>query len=131
MKRFLAIILIVFTLGLFFNNLVNWHYHELPNGIIVEHAHPFERTSSASGSPFENHHHSDFEYLILDLIYYSGLIFILLFLGIIVYFKFEDRADSFRPIMAGVEQKSLLPLLRAPPQFYSIIVGFYFSKFFI
>lgn len=115
MNRLLSFILIFSTLLLFYNNAVNWHYHQLPNGIVIEHAHPYTKSSSASGSPFEKHHHSDLEYLILDLVYYSGFILILAFLTFQIFRKPMIRRRLLKPepvILAGY---SRLPLLRGPP----------------
>lgn len=115
MKRLLSFVLIIFTLALFFNNAVNWHYHQLPNGIVVEHAHPYGKSSSASSSPFENHHHSDFEYLILDLVYYSGLVILLAVLAIKIFRKPIARRRLLTPAPVINSFYSRLPLLRAPP----------------
>ncbi len=115
MKRLLSFVLILFTLALFFNNAVNWHYHQLPNGIVVEHAHPYGKSSSASGAPFEKHHHSDFEYLILDLVYYSGLVIILAVLVIKIFRESKTRPQLLMPVPVINSVYSRLPLLRAPP----------------
>ncbi len=49
---------------LYFNQAINGHYHKLPNGEIVYHAHPYHHQNN-NGSPFENHKHSKSEYFIL------------------------------------------------------------------
>ncbi len=115
MKRLLSFGLIILTLALFFNNAVNWHYHQLPNGVIVEHAHPYGKSSSSSNSPFEKHHHSDFEYLILDLVYYSGLVIILAVLSLKIFRKPMVRHRILKPDPVIRSVYSRLPLLRAPP----------------
>ena len=115
MKRLLSFVLILLTLALFFNNAVNWHYHQLPNGIVVEHAHPYGKSSSASNSPFENHHHSDIEYLILDLVYYSGLVILLAVLTIKIFRESKTRLQLLKPVPLINSSYFRLPLLRAPP----------------
>jgi hypothetical protein len=115
MKKQLSFILIVFTLALFFNNAVNWHYHQLPNGIVIEHAHPYQKSSSAAGSPLETHHHSDIEYLILDLIFGSGLIIVLAFSGLKVFLQFRNRLVFSEPLAIPIQKPSLSPPLRGPP----------------
>lgn len=115
MKRFLSIVLIVFTLGLFINNSVNWHYHLLPNGIIVEHAHPYKKAASTSGTPFEKHGHSELEFLILDLIYYSGLVIVLAFFALQVYRDSKSYQKILKPEEVIYSVNTSLPLLRAPP----------------
>ncbi|MFO7924818.1 MAG: hypothetical protein R6U58_14125 [Bacteroidales bacterium] len=115
MKRLLSFVLILFTLALFSNNAVNWHYHRLSNGVIVEHAHPYNKAASSPGAPFENHHHSDVEYLILNLVYYSGLITVLTVLLLIVFFKSDSLRNFPGPVPVIASRHSALPLLRAPP----------------
>ena len=115
MKKHLSFILIIFTLALFFNNAVNWHYHQLPNGIVIEHAHPYEKPSSSAGYPVENHHHSDIEYLILDLIFASGLIIILAFVGLELFLHFRKRLVVRELPAIPIHKHSLSPPLRGPP----------------
>jgi len=115
MKRLISFLLILFTLALFFNNAVNWHYHKLPNGILVEHAHPYGKHSSTSNSPFEKHHHSDFEYLILDLVYYSGLVILVAVLAIKIFNESKIPQQLPKPVPVIRSVYSRLPLLRAPP----------------
>jgi hypothetical protein len=115
MNRFLSFLFIFSTLVLFFNNAANWHYHQLPNGVIIEHAHPYGKTSSPANSPFEKHHHSDFEYLILELVYYSGLVIILVVLSIRTFRKSKPRQQLLKPLPVVRSVYSRLPLLRAPP----------------
>lgn len=115
MKRVLSIVLIVFTLGLFINNSVNWHYHLLPNGIIVEHAHPYKKAAPDSGTPFEKHGHSELEFLILDLIYYSGLVIVPAFFALQVYRLSKLNKKCLKPELLFYFVCARLPLLRAPP----------------
>ncbi len=58
---------------LFHNSNANWHYHQLPNGQLVKHAHPFQSQAEnnperETGFPFENHHHSEKEIFFLGTI---------------------------------------------------------------
>ncbi len=70
---------------LFYNNTANWHLHQLKQGIITEHAHPFSKQAD-SNTPFQKHKHSTSEYFILDSIFNFLLILIisLFFLKIIL-----------------------------------------------
>lgn len=63
---FLTILLPAIFL-LYFNQVNNGHYHKLPSGEIVYHAHPFQHQSNDK-SPFENHRHSKSEYIIFALL---------------------------------------------------------------
>jgi hypothetical protein len=67
MKRLISFLTILAVLLLFYNNSANWHLHQLPNGIVIEHSHPFTKTNN-SDSPFQKHSHSKLEILILGLI---------------------------------------------------------------
>jgi hypothetical protein len=49
---------------LFHNRVSNWHYHILHNGIVVEHSHPYSNAKK-TGTPFQNHRHTDSEFLML------------------------------------------------------------------
>ena len=66
-KFFFIAILLPAILWLYFNQAFNGHYHILPNGEIVYHAHPYHHQNSTE-SPFENHQHSKSEYFILALL---------------------------------------------------------------
>ncbi len=101
---------------LFFNQLANWHYHILPNGVIVEHAHPFTN-NQAPGTPYQNHNHTDFEYTILGLISsITGLIILAFILS-----GFLFRAGARRLILANLvlfpKQVCKAHLQRGPPVF--------------
>ena len=115
MKRLLSFILIGTTLALFWNNAVNWHYHQLPNGIVVEHAHPYSKPASSHGNPFEKHHHSDFEYLILDLIYHGTLIVLMVLLTLMVYRQLLMHNTFLRMPERVYSRYYSLSLLRGPP----------------
>lgn len=64
-----AICLLPLVFWLYFNRMANWHFHQLPNGIIVEHAHPYAKSTESQGSPFASHQHTDFEYYYLDMLF--------------------------------------------------------------
>jgi hypothetical protein len=114
MRKLLSFILIIATSALFYNNVSNWHFHMLPNGMIIEHAHPY-RPASLPGSPFEKHTHSDLEFLIFDLIYYSGSILVFLFAGIILLVQPVRIYRFNRPLLHTGSLYPTLPFLRAPP----------------
>jgi hypothetical protein len=113
MKGPLSIFLILLTLALFYNNTANWHYHHLPNGIVMEHAHPYA-TYPSGESPLENHQHSDLEYLILDTIYHAAIIIILALAGLRL-FPGKPVTRTVIPAHIIINRYSSLPSLRAPP----------------
>lgn len=61
-KRGIAIILLSLVTAITINNAVFLHSHMMEDGIIVTHAHPFDK--SADSLPFKNHKHTNFEYTI-------------------------------------------------------------------
>ena len=115
MKGFFSVLLIFSTLALFWNNAVNWHYHQLPNGIVVEHAHPYNKSDSGADSPYQNHRHSDLEYLILDLVYNTASTIVLAVLLVEVMTELKPRKILLRPLPVISSVFYRLPLLRAPP----------------
>jgi hypothetical protein len=61
----LAAFLVIPAMVLLFHNRVsNWHFHVLHNGMVVEHSHPYS-DSKKDGTPYQNHPHSDSEFLML------------------------------------------------------------------
>ena len=56
------------------NNIVFIHAHKLPNGYIIIHAHPFNKSKDAV--PFKIHYHSNVEFLLLhnlQLLFFVGI----------------------------------------------------------
>ena len=100
---------------LYFNLSANWHYHITEDGFIVQHAHPFSN-SMIPGTPFQDHEHSDAEYLFLaEMMHSLGLVFvILLLLGLILHTK---RTKTLLPPPAFLTNNGSEPVIpRGPPQ---------------
>lgn len=83
MKRLLTLITLPLVLLLFYNQAANWHFHMLPNGIVIEHAHPYSKSSSTE-SPFQKHTHNEIEILILGLIFTTAVLVSLHFVSLIL-----------------------------------------------
>ena len=112
MKKIIPLLLVLPILWLFHNRMANWHFHELSNGIVIEHAHPYEKSPGTSS---ENHQHSAFEFLLLDLLF-KAVYFILVlasfyqfFLRKLLVFKELLIQQFVSLILQGI------PSLRAPP----------------
>lgn len=58
------------------NNIIFLHSHKLPNGYIIIHAHPFNKSKDTA--PFKMHHHSHSEFFLIHNIH------ILFFVGIFI-----------------------------------------------
>ena len=97
------------------NNAVFVHTHILPDGRVIEHAHPFNSNDRNSDSQ-PNHHHTSQEFLLLSFIYhffssvYTLLIAILFFYGFWRKHLFFESKVSYSPNHKRVKS------LRAPPQ---------------
>jgi hypothetical protein len=115
MRKLLSFALITFTLLLFYNNAANWHFHKLSNGIVIEHAHPYSKLPSPENSPFEKHQHSDSQYLLLDLIYNSWLIIVLIYSGSLLVLVQNRIIRVLQPLPVYNNLIASLPFLRAPP----------------
>ena len=113
MRRPVSFLLIILILALFYNNAANWHFHKLPNGIIVEHAHPYAKFPS-SEYPYQQHQHSDLEYLILDTIFHAAFIVILALAGLRL-FPGKPVVPAVIPARIINHRYSAFPLLRGPP----------------
>jgi len=84
LKQLFVLLTLPLVMFLFFNQVAFWHYHVLENGMVVEHSHPF-KNNPKPGTPFQNHHHTDFEYSILAQISSMiSLLVVFLVLGLII-----------------------------------------------
>ena len=67
-KRFFSIVAII-LIGIIALQLANksvyLHSHILPDGRLVAHSHPYDK--SADDQPFKSHHHKQTEFVILEL----------------------------------------------------------------
>ncbi len=81
---------------LYYNQSANWHYHITSEGIVVEHAHPFAN-NMIPGTPYQDHEHSDFEYLVLaQVMQTTGFVVMILFL--------------LAALLSGIRKTTPLPL---------------------
>lgn len=101
---------------LYYNQSANWHYHITEDGIVVEHAHPFSN-NMIPDTPFQDHEHSDFEYLVLAEISTAlGLIaVVLMFLGVLFHKKKTVRYSPLPVCLTGYDHNP--NPTRGPPCF--------------
>ena len=114
-NKILVTIALPAVMFLYFNQSANWHYHVTEDGLIVEHAHPFSN-SMIPGTPFQDHEHSDAEYLFLaEMMHSLGLVFVvLLLIGLLLRSK---KHAAVLPIPAFVPDNETQPIIpRGPPQ---------------
>ncbi len=65
LSKVLLLLSLPALLLLYHNQAVNWHYHQLKDGSVVKHAHPYNSDTPTS-TPFQKHHHGDFELFVLS-----------------------------------------------------------------
>lgn len=63
-SKYIIILLFPAISWLFINFAINGHYHKLSNGEIIYHCHPYKHDKNKN-SPFENHHHTESECLVI------------------------------------------------------------------
>lgn len=109
-KRSFAWLLIISMGMLIANKAVFFHEHIMPDGTVIAHAHPYDK--SADPEPYKTHHHSKTE---LFSFCQADKLFIL---GIVILAIFSAPA---RPILLVFIQKAFTPVAisghngRAPP----------------
>ena len=102
------------VLLLFHNQAANWHYHITSQGIIIEHAHPFTN-SMIPDTPFQDHQHSDFEYLVLaQMMLATALIALVLVLLGLLFNNQQRKTPLPLPVcLTGPDPGQITP--RGPP----------------
>lgn len=86
--KFLSIISLSILLLSIVNRSVYIHSHQLENGEIVTHAHPFNQQDD--NAPLKSHHHTALEFLILsslDIFTFSTVLFLALKIAHIIVSK--------------------------------------------
>lgn len=117
LSRISLLALIPLVMLLFHNQLANWHYHVLSNGMLVKHAHPYNKAENP-GSPLSNHNHTDFEFFLL-----GQLTAISLIIAFLLFALFFAGAGNGRLLVGKYPFPFLrqyylsLHFLRAPPKF--------------
>jgi hypothetical protein len=114
LKQLFVLLTLPLVMFLFFNQVAFWHYHVLENGMVVEHSHPF-KNNPKPGTPFQKHHHTDFEFTVLAQIsHLAGILVVFLVLGLIIS---SIAAPLNKYFKTAIYQSScfLTDRLRGPP----------------
>jgi len=112
--RILCLLALPLVMGLFYNQAANWHLHKLDNGIVIEHAHPFERSCNTN-APFQNHQHSSQDFIFLGMISNAlTLLHIAFVVAAALLIVGEKVTDRYVSRFATAPDFSA-NLLRAPP----------------
>ena len=113
-KKIIPILILPVVMMWFFNSVNNRHYHQLSDGSLITHSHPFQKQASNQG-PVKSHNHSDAEFLFLSFFSYTVLILALL----IFYIGRNQAISKFifcqLPINLPVKRKYTVRNYHAPP----------------
>ena len=96
------------------NASLNQHYHKLSSGLVIKHAHPFNKEST--GQPFQEHRHSSSELILLDQashIFFRIYLFIIFF---ITLFATHEIINSRFVLSCGNRDFYFLNNYHAPPE---------------
>ncbi len=105
---------------LYFNQAFNGHSHKLPNGEIVHHAHPYQHQNN-NESPFENHRHTEFEYVILALLS-NPFVLLSVFLVLISPLTIPIKIIGYKPNrLFSSYNYQYSNVYRGPPGFYTVL----------
>lgn len=108
--RIAALVMIVISLMLIANNSVFLHVHHLPDGTVVAHAHPYNK--STGPTPEDSHRHSSMELLFLQ----SLLLLTLLIVPALLLLPAARKLHRIPAIQPFIFAPFVLPGIgRAPP----------------
>ena len=103
--------LVIVIMGiLIVNKAVFIHTHRLTDGTVVEHAHPFDK--STDSKPFKSHHHTKAELLFFQNL---EIIFLFVFLTFALFIAAKKSKYSFNRKINYTLSCILLHKGRAPP----------------
>ena len=113
--KFLVFLIIPALLWIGYNNVANWHLHQLEFGLLTSHAHAYER-SAGNDDPVQDHQHNKRELIFLNQIFQSFLVCLSLFIIASIVrrpFNYLDQKHSETLIYRSPYK--LIPV-RGPPQ---------------
>ncbi len=111
-KKSIAFLMLAIVMMLTVNKVMFIHTHQLTDGTIVVHSHPYNKTDD--NQPIKTHHHSKFEFVFLQNIYLLfGFFFLVLCFHLMIKTEvFFDRESKKEIADCILKRKS-----RAPPVF--------------
>ena len=66
-SRIIIPVFLVIVICFLTNTTINRHFHKLSSGLVINHAHPFNNKGN-TGKPFQEHHHTSSELILLEQI---------------------------------------------------------------
>ncbi|HKK10542.1 MAG TPA: hypothetical protein VJ939_06865 [Bacteroidales bacterium] len=109
------IIIVASIVWMLHNYYSSWHYHRLPNGVLVVHAHPFSAGEhSKTPFPVDDHKHEGSQILAFDhnSVVFVFVVFLMAF-GLRFFTKRKKRISQ--PVFYHISFYSQYFHLRAPP----------------
>lgn len=108
--RLIALLLVFAVAGNTITNALYLHSHRLPDGSVITHAHPFNKTQDKS--PYKHHRHTQVELFLLNhlqLLFGGAMLLFLLVLSAksVVYLTLSERK--------GYHALPSFPVTRPPP----------------
>ena len=111
LEKILAIALILLIFAITMNNALFVHNHVLPNGEVVQHAHPYSKSDNP-GSPYKTHHHSSFEFYLLNNMF--SFLWIIT-LALVIMFHNKIHFISVKKNVFRIAYNYSFSLSRGPP----------------
>ena len=114
-KSAMGLLVIMPLLLILFNNTVYRHHHILPDGRLVEHAHPYKYCCCESTDQGSKHSHSEREFLLYVVTTDSPVIVSSIVHLPEVFILRESDLSILKPDADFISEQLSLSLLRAPP----------------
>ena len=119
-RKIIVLILLPALSWLFFNSIYYRHLHELPTGLTISHAHPYNKTTDGcSNTPYASHHHTEEEFVFYDIISNTILpVLTALFVSLLLFDKFFGKNKFVLQEKIYYSDYYLLKKYRGPPSFF-------------
>ena len=103
-KRLLFSGIFLFLIGFIILNQGYFaHTHQLKNGTVVTHAHPYNKGLDDNKSPFSSHEHSTAEYILISSINVFQLLILFILVFHFIFQKKHEHTSSFSFDLKPVE----------------------------
>ena len=113
-KKIIPILILPVVMMWFFNSVNNRHYHQLPDGSLITHSHPYQK-QAPNQDPVKSHNHSNAEFLFLSFFTDPVLILVLLIFCIGQNQSFSKFLFCQLPTNLPVKRKYTVRNYHAPP----------------
>lgn len=112
LKKSIAFLMLAIVMMLTVNKVLYIHTHQLSDGTIVVHSHPYNKTDD--NQPIKSHYHSKFEFVFLQNLYILfSFFFLALSIGIILKTELVFNSENQKEIAHCILKRKS----RAPPIF--------------